>query len=634
MAMDFSWLPQEQDVSRLPLGMRVNNPGNIKYFRGLNYPGMLGPSQHTDQGDPQMTFDTPQSGMNAASSLALRKYKGGMRTPMDIVSGKKGWTPGNVVAAQNIARSMGISPNDDLGLDDPKRLATFLRALTRQEHGGASGLYGDDLYANAASTAVGATPAQHQAAALRERFAPQTMGTTTEGGVTAPAPTQEVGSPTDRLKAALAKYDQSWIDTGKGLQKRGQEIASSYGNRLGAYGGAGIAALGGFLEGMEDAEKKKHDEEFSQRASEASNTEGLMNVMLSSSDPKMREAGIELKAKLLAPQQPVEINGRLVQKQSDGSYKEVYAAPPKQQGPMEVGGRIVQQQPDGSFKEVYAAPPKPSAPVVTEVYDAEGRKQKAVVQPDTGEFKPIGGAAAADAAAKLGLHPQTYVDKDGNLVYTQLSEAGGRKDVELPEGARWAPGYDIKDTGTALTGINKRTGEVGPVVPKDVAGKERLEEIGKGQGQAQVDLPRVESNTESMLAQIDATRSDPYLPSMTGPFDTWRPNLSGDAARVQSKVDQLGGQAFLQAFQSLKGGGQITELEGAKATAALARLQNMGVNDADYLKALDDFKGEVIRLRDLARQRAGGGSSSAPPPSSPSGGNTRLRFNPATGELE
>lgn len=474
-------------------------------------------------------------------------------------------------------------------------------------------------------------PASMMAQSLRQRF-----GTKTEGGVMPSAqPAAASGAGMDRLKSALTKsYDPDRLSTAETLAASGQKIAGSSGNALGAIGGTILAGLGGYQRSQEADARKAHDAEFSRLAGEASNTEGLMNVMLSSSDPKMREAGVELKAKLLTPQQPVEINGRLVQKQADGSYKEVYASPPKPQGPIEVGGRIVQQQPDGSFKEVYAAPPKPSAPVVTEVYDAEGRKQKAVVQPDTGEFKPIGGAAAADAATKLGLNPQQYVDKDGNLVYTQLSEAGGRKDVELPEGARWAPGYDIKDTGTALTGINKRTGEVGPVVPKDVAGKERLEEIGKGQGQAQVDLPRVESNTESMLAQIDATRSDPYLPSMTGPFDTWRPNLSGDAARVQSKVDQLGGQAFLQAFQSLKGGGQITELEGAKATAALARLQNMGVNDADYLKALDDFKGEVIRLRDLARQRAGGGSSSAPPPSSPSGGNTRLRFNPATGELE
>lgn len=294
MAMDFSWLPSGQDAARLPLGMRVNNPGNIKYFRGLNYPGMLGPSSHTDQGDPQMTFDTPQSGMNAASALARRKYQGGMRTPMAIVSGKMGWTPGNVAAAQNIARTMGIDPNDDLGLDDPRRMATFLRALTQQEHGGASKLYSDDLYATAAG--AGASPAQAQAATLRQRF-----GTKTEGGVTAPAPKQEISGATDRLKSALSKYDQDWIDTGKGLQKRGLEIASSYGNKLGAYGGAGVAALGGFLEGMEGEEKKAHDAEFAKRASEAGDTSALMNVMLSSSDPKMREAGLELKAKLLTP---------------------------------------------------------------------------------------------------------------------------------------------------------------------------------------------------------------------------------------------------------------------------------------------------------------------------------------------
>jgi hypothetical protein len=260
---------------------------------------------------------------------------------------------------------------------------------------------------------------------------------------------------------------------------------------------------------------------------------------------------------------------------------------------------------------------KGETPTLTEIYDASGRPQKVLMNLRTGAYKLAGGPKSAASEEGYGTTPQAWQDADGNMHYAQLSKGGGRKDVELPPGAKWLPGVEMKDTGTAFVPTGKKTGEVvGPAIPKDVAGKERLEEIGKGQGQAQVDLPRVESNSGSMLTQIEDLRNDPYLPRMTGPLDSYLPNLTGDANRAQAKVNQLGGQAFLQAFQSLKGGGAITEAEGAKATAALSRLQSMGVDDKDYIAALDDFKEQVTRLRDLAKQRASGGAQ-APSEASP-----------------
>src|SRR3972149_2645869 len=165
MAMDFSWLPPGQDANRLPLGMRVNNPGNIKYNPKLGYSGMLGPSSHTDQGDAQMTFDTPQSGMTAAARLAATKYKRGPRSPLAPLAGQGGGGPGGRgragkgAAPANIAKTMGIGPDDDLGLEDPARMTAFLKALTRQEHGESSGLYGDDVYAAASGGGGGNMPA-------------------------------------------------------------------------------------------------------------------------------------------------------------------------------------------------------------------------------------------------------------------------------------------------------------------------------------------------------------------------------------------------------------------------------------------------------------------------------------------
>lgn len=144
------------DVSSLPAGMRNNNPGNIKYVRGLHsrYEGVVGPSQNTDQGDPQAVFASPEAGMRAAYLLARRKYDGGAVSAAQLIAGNGGWTPGNMAAATNIARMAGVGVNDDLGLSDPARAARFMRALFNQEHGERPArAYTDEMIAGAISGA-------------------------------------------------------------------------------------------------------------------------------------------------------------------------------------------------------------------------------------------------------------------------------------------------------------------------------------------------------------------------------------------------------------------------------------------------------------------------------------------------
>lgn len=135
----------------LPAGMRNNNPGNIKYIGQGREKGVIGPSENTDQGDPQAVFVTPEAGMREAYRLAMSKYSGGKTTANDLIAGDNGWTPGNYDAAANIARGMGLGPDDDLNLSDPASAQKFLRALVTQEHGKASAKYSDAMIARAVS---------------------------------------------------------------------------------------------------------------------------------------------------------------------------------------------------------------------------------------------------------------------------------------------------------------------------------------------------------------------------------------------------------------------------------------------------------------------------------------------------
>lgn len=108
------------------------------------------------------------------------------------------------------------------------------------------------------------------------------------------------------------------------------------------------------------------------------------------------------------------------------------------------------------------------------------------------------------------------------------------------------------------------------------------------------------SSPQAMIDSIEATLSDPALDTATGILSPLQ-NIPGTPQyRFGTRADQLSGQAFLQAFESLKGAGQITEIEGQKATQAIGRLDT-AQSAADYREAL----GELKAVLEAAQGRAG-----------------------------
>jgi hypothetical protein len=79
--------------------------------------------------------------------------------------------------------------------------------------------------------------------------------------------------------------------------------------------------------------------------------------------------------------------------------------------------------------------------------------------------------------------------------------------------------------------------------------------------------------------------------------------------------DQATGTAFLQAYDTLRGGGAIATKEGERATAAITRM-NLAQDEKEFIKAAREFQ-EIIRTgvrkaEEKARrgsQAAGGGES-------------------------
>lgn len=73
-------------------------------------------------------------------------------------------------------------------------------------------------------------------------------------------------------------------------------------------------------------------------------------------------------------------------------------------------------------------------------------------------------------------------------------------------------------------------------------------------------------------------------------------------ADFKAMLEQVQGGAFLQAFESLKGGGQITQVEGEKATQAIVRAQQ-SQSEEGFKKSMNDF----LSVLDKAEKRATSG---------------------------
>lgn len=177
---------------------------------------------------------------------------------------------------------------------------------------------------------------------------------------------------------------------------------------------------------------------------------------------------------------------------------------------------------------------------------------------------------------KTGLVPIYGTDADGRPVVMQASPTGELVRSRLPEG----------------------------VMPLGPGGTAESREMGKARGDARANLPKAIETAGEMLSLVRGLKNDDYLPQMVGPIAGRTPDLTSDAGRVVSKMDQIKGSTFLSAYERLKGGGQITEIEGKKAEEAIARLKRTQ-SYADYIEALTDLERVVMNGLTRARAQAG-----------------------------
>jgi hypothetical protein len=246
---------------------------------------------------------------------------------------------------------------------------------------------------------------------------------------------------------------------------------------------------------------------------------------------------------------------------------------------------------------------------------------------------PTGGAPA-QPAAPAGSAPQI----DQSLLAGLSPEA--RRTVEVYQTALNSP---------AVQANPARVKELLENIDRLVPGlKQASEARGKALGAQMAAAPQALEQSGYMTTLLDQIATHPGREAGTGKssFLSMLPaELSMGARDFSNRAEQISGQTFLQAYESLKGTGQITNVEGVKAEQAISRLRDRAVTETEYLQAIKDLRDVVETTRGKLSKKLGieytpapapdvfktlsGGASSAEKPA------TRVRrFNPATGKIE
>jgi len=130
--------------------------------------------------------------------------------------------------------------------------------------------------------------------------------------------------------------------------------------------------------------------------------------------------------------------------------------------------------------------------------------------------------------------------------------------------------------------------------PKAVADRAAAAASGKAQGEAQAELGSVLERGENTIRLIDEAIAHPGLSGFIGMPDGTEFIPGSASADFRARYNQLKGTVFLDAYQMLKGGGPITEIEGEQARNAQARMDR-AQSEGEFIKALEDFKVAVKR---------------------------------------
>ncbi len=194
----------------------------------------------------------------------------------------------------------------------------------------------------------------------------------------------------------------------------------------------------------------------------------------------------------------------------------------------------------------------------------------------------------------------------------QTSKSGNAVAPKLPPNFTPVKPAEFLNQGTQFAPTSPTTGDArGPAIPIDIQGRALRDKLGEAEATRVINLPKGEAQASGLTTSLKELRDHPGLPEIVGGYgiggftpiskDVLPPMPGSKGADALSRWNQLKGKSFLEAFESLKGGGQITQIEGDKATAAINRLERP-MSVPQIQAAIDEMLAIVQKGRERARQ--------------------------------
>lgn len=171
--------------------------------------------------------------------------------------------------------------------------------------------------------------------------------------------------------------------------------------------------------------------------------------------------------------------------------------------------------------------------------------------------------------------------------------------------------------GAQKTGMEQTAKNISDLNYKpSIAGKTTYsEQKAKEDVQAQEKFNKVNADASNLTNLLDTLTTHPGVPDLFGAkgggailsyVGKKEPIAGSNAAGAKALFDQVKGQQFLQAFENLKGGGQISEKEGEAATKALSAL-NENISEKELIKNIGILKSTIDKAKMRAAIRANQG---------------------------
>jgi|GEM_PF-6079661 len=210
---------------------------------------------------------------------------------------------------------------------------------------------------------------------------------------------------------------------------------------------------------------------------------------------------------------------------------------------------------------------------------------------------------------KLGDPSSPDILTPGQKRYLQVKRASGQV-IDIGG----VPNLVDKETGeqTPLSTIQAETSGAADMATASETAKQNAQIAAlpkKNQAQAKSELPAIEDTVKQGTDLIDSILDDPGLPAVIGFMQGRTRGLTGRQRGLVKKIEQVQGKVFLDAFERLKGGGQITEIEGKAATDAQARINDRTVDEASFIDAMFELRETMELGLTRARESAGSGDS-------------------------